>query len=78
MKLPAQFLEVKTALAKLAKIDAVKEYRDKALAMEAYGLQAKDVKLIEYATEVSAVESALPASPHRPPQTPAQARNGLA
>ena len=52
MKLPAQYTEAKRALSEIVHKDEVKDWRDKATALEAYAYQAKDPELVQHAVEV--------------------------
>lgn len=52
MRLPAQYTEAKRALSEIVHKDEVKDWRDKATALEAYAYQAKDPELVQHAVEV--------------------------
>ena len=52
LQLPQTYNEAKKALAALVRIDEVKDYHDKTLAIETYAYQAKDAELVASATEI--------------------------
>lgn len=51
-QLPAVYNDAKRALAAIARVDIAKDYRNKAIALEVYAMQAKDAELIAPAVKM--------------------------